>query len=169
MATDIQTPTVEVPAPLAALLHRRHVVTAADYHRVAEAGVFGPDSRLELLEGVIVEKLTRNPPHNLACDEAGVSLRVAVATRGMGSGDGGRCPPYRTLGSSPMTFTVTLDRDEDGVWIVECPATPGCVSQGLTRDEALENVKEAIRSCLEVRAERGLPLTIESRRVEVHV
>lgn len=66
-----------------------------------------------------------------------------------------------------MKFNVTVDRDEDGVWVVECPAIPGCVSQGQTKDEATENIKEAIALCLEVRAEKGLPLTIETRQVEV--
>ena len=66
-----------------------------------------------------------------------------------------------------MEFNVTIDRDEDGVWIVECPAIPGCVSQGKTKEEAVENIKEAIALCLEVRAEDGLPLTIETRQVEV--
>ena len=66
-----------------------------------------------------------------------------------------------------MRFTVTLDRDEDGVWVVECPSIPGCVSQGRTKDEALANIQDAIRVCLEVRAEQGLPLTIETRQVEV--
>jgi len=66
-----------------------------------------------------------------------------------------------------MKFNVTIDRDEDGVWVVECPAIPGCVSQGATKDEALENIKEAIALCLEVRAEKGMPLTIETRQVEV--
>lgn len=60
-----------------------------------------------------------------------------------------------------MRFTVTLDRDEDGIWVVECPAIPGCVSQGKTEKEAIENIKDAITLCLEVRAERGMPLTIE--------
>ncbi|MCH8841247.1 MAG: type II toxin-antitoxin system HicB family antitoxin [Planctomycetes bacterium] len=68
-----------------------------------------------------------------------------------------------------MKFTVTVDRDEDGIWIAECPSIPGCVSQGKTKDEALENVKEAIKSCLEVRAEKGLPLSIETSQVEVIV
>jgi len=68
-----------------------------------------------------------------------------------------------------MRFNVTLDRDEDGVWIVECPSIPGCVSQGKSREEALDNIAEAIRLCLEVRAERGLPLTVETRQVEVTV
>jgi len=66
-----------------------------------------------------------------------------------------------------MRFQVTLDRDEDGVWVVECPAIPGCVSQGSSKEEALRNIEEAIALCLEVRAERGLPLTIETREVEV--
>jgi predicted RNase H-like HicB family nuclease len=66
-----------------------------------------------------------------------------------------------------MQFSVTIDRDEDGVWIVECPAIPGCVSQGETKAEALENIRDAISLCLQVRAERGLPLTIETRQIEV--
>jgi predicted RNase H-like HicB family nuclease len=68
-----------------------------------------------------------------------------------------------------VKFNVTLDRDEDGVWVVECPSIPGCVSQGKTREQALENIAEAIALCLEVRAERGLPLTVETRQIEVAV
>jgi predicted RNase H-like HicB family nuclease len=66
-----------------------------------------------------------------------------------------------------MKFNITIDRDEDGIWIVECPAIPGCVSQGTTKVEAMANITEAIALCLEVRAERGLPLTIETRQIEV--
>jgi predicted RNase H-like HicB family nuclease len=66
-----------------------------------------------------------------------------------------------------LKFNVTLDRDEDGIWVVECPSIPGCASQGQTRDEAMENIGDAIRLCLEVRAERGLPLTMETRQIEV--
>ncbi|MBN1556867.1 MAG: type II toxin-antitoxin system HicB family antitoxin [Lentisphaerae bacterium] len=68
-----------------------------------------------------------------------------------------------------MKFTVTLDRDEDGVWIAECPSIPGCVSQGLTKPEALRNIQEAIHLCLDVRADKGMPLTVESAQVEVTV
>jgi len=68
-----------------------------------------------------------------------------------------------------MKFSVILDRDEDGMWIVECPAIPGCLSQGKTRDEALANIRDAIKVCLEVRAEQGLPLTVETQQVEVAV
>jgi predicted RNase H-like HicB family nuclease len=65
-----------------------------------------------------------------------------------------------------MKFVTTLERDEDGVWVAECPSIPGCVSQGKNREEALENIREAIAACLEVRAERGLPLTVETQQVE---
>jgi predicted RNase H-like HicB family nuclease len=46
-------------------------------------------------------------------------------------------------------------------------AVPGCVSQGKTEAEALENIREAIAACLEVRREEGLPLTVETRTVEI--
>ncbi len=66
-----------------------------------------------------------------------------------------------------MKFTITLTTDEDGAFIAECPSIPGCISQGKTEDEAEQNIREAIRACLEVRAEQGLPLVIETRQVEV--
>jgi predicted RNase H-like HicB family nuclease len=68
-----------------------------------------------------------------------------------------------------MRFPTVIDRDEDGMWVVECPAIPGCVSQGHTREEAMANIRDAIALCLEVRAERGMPLTFEMSDVEVPV
>jgi predicted RNase H-like HicB family nuclease len=68
-----------------------------------------------------------------------------------------------------MKFVTKLDRDEVGVWIAECPAIPGCVSHGGAREEALANIREAIAAFLEVRAERGLPRTVETQQVEVAV
>ena len=68
-----------------------------------------------------------------------------------------------------MKFPIVIDRDEDGMWVVECPAVPGCVSQGRTREEAMANIKDAIALCLEVRAERSMPLTFETSDVEVPV
>ena len=53
------------------------------------------------------------------------------------------------------------------MWKVECPSIPGCVSQGGTKDEALANIKEAISLRLEVKAESGLPLTIETCQLKV--
>ena len=66
-----------------------------------------------------------------------------------------------------MKFNITIERDEDGAWVVECPAIPGCVSQGKTKDEAVKNIQEAIALCLEVRSEQGMPLTVETRQLEV--
>ena len=55
-----------------------------------------------------------------------------------------------------MKFTIAIYTDEDGVYIAECPSIPGCVSQGKTEKEAEKNVLEAIKDCLEVRAELGI-------------
>jgi predicted RNase H-like HicB family nuclease len=67
-----------------------------------------------------------------------------------------------------MKFWVTVYQDEDGAFIAECPSIPGCVSQGKTRREAEKNIKEAIRECLEVRAERGMALSVSMKQIEVH-
>jgi len=72
-------------------------------------------------------------------------------------------------GGSGVKFIVTIFRDEDGVFVAECPSIPGCVSQGGTEEEATRNIAEAIRECLEVRAERGMPLGVSTREVEVPV
>ncbi len=66
-----------------------------------------------------------------------------------------------------MKFVVVIERDEDGMYIVECPSVPGCVSQGKTEEEAIENIKEAIKACLEVRAEQGMPLTVAVKEIEI--
>ena len=55
-----------------------------------------------------------------------------------------------------MRSLVTISRDEDGMFVAECPLIPGCVSQGKTEEEAERNIREAIRECLAVRAELGL-------------
>ena len=66
-----------------------------------------------------------------------------------------------------MKLLINNYPDEDGVFIAECPSIPGCVSQGKTEEEAEENIRDAIKECLEVRAEKGLPLTVTTREVEV--
>jgi predicted RNase H-like HicB family nuclease len=68
-----------------------------------------------------------------------------------------------------MKFVITMFRDEDGMVVADCPAIPGCVSQGKTEEEAEQNIREAIQACLEVRAEKGMPLTVSTRQVEVAV
>lgn len=68
-----------------------------------------------------------------------------------------------------MKFIITMFQDEDEMFIAECPSIPGCVSQGKTEQEAEKNIQKAIKECLDVRAEKGMPLTVTTRQVEVHV
>lgn len=56
------------------------------------------------------------------------------------------------------TFPVILIPQPDGGYFVDCPSLPGCHSQGDTRDEALENIREAIVLVLEDMAEQGEPV-----------
>ncbi len=69
-----------------------------------------------------------------------------------------------------MRFTVILTPDlEDGGFVAECPAIPGCVSEGETIEDALANIKEAIEACLESLAARGEPLPAEGTVVVASV
>lgn len=68
-----------------------------------------------------------------------------------------------------MKLPITLTPDETGGFVVECPAIPGCVSEGDTREEALANIRLAIDVCLRARAELGLPLTIEVAELDIPV
>jgi antitoxin HicB len=56
-----------------------------------------------------------------------------------------------------MKYRVYLERDEDGVFVATCPALPRCVSQGRTRSEANENIREAIEGYLESLRKHGEP------------
>jgi antitoxin HicB len=68
-------------------------------------------------------------------------------------------------------FTVVVERDEDGVYIVTVPALPGCNTAGDTEEEALELIKDAMRLNIEARLEVGdpIPEDIASERVRVAV
>jgi len=68
-----------------------------------------------------------------------------------------------------MRLVVTLERDETGMIVAECPAIPGCVSQGRTEDEAIANIREAIAGCIEARAASGMPVTVAVREIDVAV
>jgi predicted RNase H-like HicB family nuclease len=72
-------------------------------------------------------------------------------------------------GVRAMKLQIVVYQDEDGAWIAECPSVLGCVSQGVTRGEAVENVRDAVAGCLEVRRTRGMPLTTETEEIEVAV
>jgi predicted RNase H-like HicB family nuclease len=69
--------------------------------------------------------------------------------------------------AKPMKFLVTLFPGEDGWIVAECPALPGCMSQGRSRDEALDNIREAIEASLLTRREAGLGDAFQVAEVEV--
>jgi predicted RNase H-like HicB family nuclease len=68
-------------------------------------------------------------------------------------------------------FTVVVERDEDGVYIASCPALQGCYSQGDSYEEAVGNLKDAIKLHIEARRSLGEPIPVEVAvdRVEVNV
>ncbi len=57
-----------------------------------------------------------------------------------------------------MKYRVFIEQDEDGMFVIECPSLPGCISQGKTREEARKNIKEAIEAHLESLKEHGEPI-----------
>ncbi len=68
-----------------------------------------------------------------------------------------------------MRYTVILEREDDGGYVASVPALPGCVSQGDNRDEALGNIREAIKPYLEDCIEAGDQIPLESAREFVDV
>lgn len=70
-----------------------------------------------------------------------------------------------------MRYRIVLEQDEDGIFIAECPSLPGCVSQGKTRKEALENIQDSIAGYIESLKKHNepVPLPIEEEIVEVAV
>ena len=68
-----------------------------------------------------------------------------------------------------MKYRVLLQQDEDGVFVAEVPSLPGCISQGQTRSEAVENIREAILAYLESLEAHGEPIppSIEEEVIEV--
>lgn len=66
-----------------------------------------------------------------------------------------------------MKLPLIIEQDEDGWFVVDCPAIPGCATQGKTKEEALANIREAIELCLEVRREQGMPLVLETCEIDV--
>ncbi len=62
---------------------------------------------------------------------------------------------------------VLIYPGEDGYWVVECPSLPGCVTQGKTEDEAIENIKEAIQVYIEALEADGLPVPEEHQQAKI--
>lgn len=68
-----------------------------------------------------------------------------------------------------MLYTVVLQEEADGGYVASIPALPGCVSQGDSREEALENIREAIQLYIEDCVEAGDPVPKEVGREYVEV
>lgn len=68
-----------------------------------------------------------------------------------------------------MKYRIIIEQDEDGMFVAECPNLPGCISQGKTRMEAVENIKDAIKGYLESLQKHNEPIPppIEEEVVEV--
>ena len=68
-----------------------------------------------------------------------------------------------------MKYRVVIEADEDGVFVAECPALPGCISEGKTRAEALANIKDAMTGYLASLKKHGepVPLPISEEIVEI--
>ena len=78
-------------------------------------------------------------------------------------------PAKRDGDGQALKLLVVFERDEDGWEVASCPTLPGCHSQGRTRREALENVREAIRGYLTTMREDGVPLPSSSEYEVVEV
>jgi len=70
-----------------------------------------------------------------------------------------------------MKYRITITDGEDGMYVVECPSLPGCVSQGKTRKEAIENIKDALNGYLESLKKHNEPIppSIYEEMVEIDV
>jgi|TARA_B100000315_G_C14470779_1_gene538206 predicted RNase H-like HicB family nuclease len=68
-----------------------------------------------------------------------------------------------------MKYRILIEQDEEGIFVAECPSLPGCVSQGKTRKEAIENIQDAIGGYLESLKKHNepIPLPIEEEIIEV--
>ncbi|HLD06701.1 MAG TPA: type II toxin-antitoxin system HicB family antitoxin [Candidatus Nanoarchaeia archaeon] len=69
-----------------------------------------------------------------------------------------------------MKFRIIVEQDEDGMFVAECPALPGCVSQGKTRAETVRNITDAIQGYLESLKKHNEPIPppISEEIVEIH-
>ena len=63
-----------------------------------------------------------------------------------------------------MKVRILIEQDEDGIFVAECPSLPGCVSQGKTRREAIQNIQDAIRGYLESLKKHNEPILPQSMK-----
>jgi len=68
-----------------------------------------------------------------------------------------------------MKYRIFIEQDEDGIFVAECPSLPGCISQGETRKQAIENIQDAIRGYIESleKHDEPIPPSIDEEIVEV--
>lgn len=64
-----------------------------------------------------------------------------------------------------LTYTIQIERDEDGIYVVSVPALPGCFTQGRTFDEAIRMAQDAIIAFISILAKRGKVIPMERRRI----
>ncbi len=74
-------------------------------------------------------------------------------------------------GEKSLRYRIVIAEDEDGEFVAECPSLPGCISQGKTREAAIENIQDAIKGYLESLKKHGdpIPPSINEEIVEVNV
>ncbi len=72
---------------------------------------------------------------------------------------------------SNIKFRVLIEQDEDGIFVAEVPALPGCISQGSTRKEALANAQEAMELYIESLEAHGdpIPPAITEEIIEIKI
>ena len=70
-----------------------------------------------------------------------------------------------------MKLRITFEQDEEGIFVAECSTFPGCISQGVTREKALFNIKDAIGGYLKSLEKHGEPIppSITEEVIEIHV
>lgn len=66
-------------------------------------------------------------------------------------------------------YTIVLEQDEDGIYVASCPALQGCYTQGDTYEEAIANIKDAVRLHIEARKSLGEPVPVERAVEEVEI
>ena len=81
-----------------------------------------------------------------------------------------RVHPKKARGSQPLP--IVIEKDEEGMFTVECPVLPGCYTQGRTHEEALKNIQEVIELILEEEESRELlrgysPITISFQTITI--
>jgi predicted RNase H-like HicB family nuclease len=68
-----------------------------------------------------------------------------------------------------MKYRILIEIDEDGMYISNCPTLPGCISQGKTRQESIENITDAMKGYIESlkKHDEPIPLPIYEEMIEI--